>query len=254
MFKLFQNRRPKVLLAHAILDTLDQSAEALSFPMLDNGYVYLAASRLSLFRSNEHWAIVFETFGFSPRAGHPELSIVTVSSKLHERNSPSDYVSNEAYENYLKNSPHWQMRSVWPISSEDWIDEENPEFVAEQGEIVLRAKSYGVPEPSAYAKKGIILEEEQPGVFELCRYFAHDHREEILATESERRISILPEMKQILLLDEWHHPDLANGQAPSQTETFQLLAKVLEENNPKLYRTDEPANNHWKNWPEGGTL
>lgn len=245
---------PNEVSTTAILRVLDQSAEAFAFPMLDNGYVYLAASRLSLFRSDKHWAVVFEVFGFSPRAGHPDLSIVTISNKLHDRDSQSSYVSKEAYDNYLKSNPYWEMRNFWPISNEDWIDEENPEFVAKQGEIVLRDKSYGVPELSSYADRGIVLEGEQPGIFELCRHFAYDNREAMLATEAECRVSVLPEMKQVMRLDEWHHPDLINGQAPSQTETFQLLARVLEKNNPKLYSTDEPANNHWRNWPEGGTL
>ena len=50
-------------------------------------------------------------------------------------------------------------------------------------------------------------------MFELCRFLAHDHREAVLATETERRVSILSEMRQIMLLDEWHHPDLAIGHA-----------------------------------------
>lgn len=254
MFKIFQKRQPNHPEANTILGVFDQSAEAFAFPMLDNGYVYPAASRLSLFRSDEHWAAVFETFGFSPRAGHPDLSIVTISSKLYNRDNPSNYVSEEAYSNYLKNNPYWETRNVWPISDDDWIDEENPEFVAEQGEIVLRGQSLEIPQQNAYATKGVILEEEQPGIFELCRYLAHDHREAVLATETERRVSVLPEMKQIMLLDEWHHPDLANGQAPSQTETFQRIASVLEKNEPELFSTEEPVNNHWKNWPEGGTL
>lgn len=254
MLRIFQKRKPNRLETKTILGVFDQSAEAFTFPMLDNGYVYLAASRLSLFRSDEHWAAVFEIFGFSPRAGRPDLSIVTISSKPHNRDQTSNYVSADAYSNYLKNNPYWEMRNVWPISNEDWLDDENPEFVVEQGEIVLRGQSIAVPQSSAYATKGVILEEEQPGVFELCRYLANDHREAVLATESERRISILPEMKQIMLLDEWHHPDLVNGQNPSQTETFQRIASVLEKNDPKLFSTKESANNHWKNWPEGGTL
>lgn len=254
MFKIFQKRQPNLLKAKTILDVFDQSAEAFVFPMLDNGYVYLAASRLSLFRSDENWAVVFEIFGFSPRAGHPDLSIVTISSKLHNRDQPSNYVSEDAYNNYLKSNPYWEMRNVWPISNEGWIDDENPEFVVEQGEIVLRGQSLEIPQPNAYATKGVILDEEQPGVFELCRYLAHDHREAVLATKGERHISILPEMEQIMLLDEWHHPDLVNGQTPSQTETFQLIASVLEKNEPELFSTVEPVNNHWKNWPEGGTL
>jgi hypothetical protein len=254
MFRIFRKRQTNLLEAKAILGVFDQSAEAFTFPMLDNGYIYLAASRMSLFRSDEHWAVVFEIFGFSPRAGHPDLAIVTISSKLNNRNKPSDYVSDKAYNNYLKNNPYWEMRNFWPISNDNWTDKDNPEFVAEQGEIVLRGTSLKTPQSSAYATKGVILEEERPAVFELCRYLAHDHREAMLATETERRVSVLPEMRQIMLLDEWHHPDLANGQAPSQTETFQQLASVLERNAPELYSAEEPANNHWKNWPEGGTL
>lgn len=254
MFRIFQSRQSNMLDAKAILGVLDHAAEAFAFPILNNGYVYLAASRLSLFRSDEHWAIVFEIFGFSPRAGHPDLSIVTISSKLHHRNRPSDYGSEEAYSNYLKNNQYWEMRNFWPISNEEWADEDNPEFVAKQGKIVLRGQSLEIPQPSAYAAKDIVLQEELPAIFELCRYLAHDNREALLATENERRVSILPDMKQIMLLDEWHHPDLVNGQPPSQTGTFQRIANVLEKNAPKLYFSEEAVNNHWRNWPEGGTL
>lgn len=252
MFRIFK-RRPH-LKATTILGVLDQAAEAFTFPMLDNGYVYLAASRMSLFRSDENWAVVFEISGFSPRAGHPDLAVVTISSKLNNRDKPSDHVSSEAYNNYLKNNLYWDVRTFWPISNETWIDKDDPEFATEKGEIVLRGETLEVPQLSAYATKGVIVEEKQPAVFELCRYLAHDHREAMLATETERRVSVLPEMKQIMLLDEWNHPDLINGQVPSQTETFQQIASVLERNMPALYATEEPANNHWKNWPEGGSL
>ena len=48
----------------AILDVLDRAAADFTFPMLDNGYVYLAASPLSLHRSASDWAVMFERFGF----------------------------------------------------------------------------------------------------------------------------------------------------------------------------------------------
>ena len=41
-----------------ILRVLDRGAEAYVFPMLDDGYVYLAATRMSLHRSEEDWALV----------------------------------------------------------------------------------------------------------------------------------------------------------------------------------------------------
>lgn len=254
MKKFFQKRKRNLLTAKSILDVFDKAAEAFAFPMLDNGYVYLAASRLSLFRSDENWAVVFEIFGYSPRVGHPDLSIVTISSELHDRNKPADYVSTEAYENYLMNNPYWEMRNFWPISNEEWMDREKLEFVAVNGEIVMRGQKVNIPRPNTYSSKGVDVDEAQPSVFELCRFLAHDHRQELLATESERRVSVLPSMKQIMLIDEWHHPDLVNGQPPSQTETFRQLARVLETNDTALYSPAEQPNNHWKNWPKGGTL
>lgn len=68
--------------ASDILQMLDICCDAFSFPMLDNGYVYLAATRLSLHRSDEDWAMVIEVFGFSPRAGLPDTFIHTFASRL----------------------------------------------------------------------------------------------------------------------------------------------------------------------------
>jgi Family of unknown function (DUF7003) len=92
--------------AENILRILDRCCDAFTFPMLDNGYVYPCAARLSLFRTPEDWAIVIETFGFSPRAGLPDTTISTFASRLHARNQSSGYVSREAYERYLENNPH----------------------------------------------------------------------------------------------------------------------------------------------------
>ncbi|QPJ61001.1 MAG: hypothetical protein G3M70_03485 [Candidatus Nitronauta litoralis] len=79
-------------------------------------------------------------------------------------------------------------------------------------------------------------------------------REAILATEEERRISILPSMQQILQIEEWYHPDLVEEELPSQTETFQQISKVLESGDVSMYQPSLEPNTHWKNWPDGGTL
>ncbi|QPJ61000.1 MAG: hypothetical protein G3M70_03480 [Candidatus Nitronauta litoralis] len=98
-----------------ILQTLDLCAENNTFPMLDNGYVYLAATRMSLFFSKEDWGLSIEVFGFSPRSGLPDLHIYNFSSKLNNRDKASDYSSHEAYENYLKNHPNDEFRFFYPI-------------------------------------------------------------------------------------------------------------------------------------------
>jgi hypothetical protein len=76
----------------------------------------------------------------------------------------------------------------------------------------------------------------------------------VLATPAERHAHVPLELDEILVLDEWTHPDVAGGERPSQLESFQQLALVLETGDISLYRPMTPPNTHWKNWPEGGTL
>ena len=254
MFNLFKKKLRRAFTAKDILSVIDKSARDFQFPMLDNGNVYLATSRLSLYGSAEGWAIVIELFGFSPRAGCPDLSVTTISNKLHNRNQLSDYVSPEAYQAYLSNNPSTEMRNFWPISDNFWIDEDEPEHVIPDATFDLRGHSIAIPDRKDLEATGIELEGKRVAIFELCRFLAAEHRADVLGTEKERRVSVDPEMHRILELDDWHHPDLAAGQLPSQTKTFQKLASVLESKNAASFEVSEIPNNHWKNWPDGGRL
>lgn len=246
---------------NAILKVLDQCVENGTFPMLDNGYVYLAATRLALFRSSvagplADWAIVIEVFGFSPRAQHPDTFIQTFASRLHNRDSEASYVSADAYHNYLANNPNNETRIVFPVDFESAQQTENSEMIAlGVGVVQIRGKPIAVPPAPALERCGIKLERPPSiQVFELCRYFAETTRDQVLATPDEQRISILPDMRRILQLEEWRHPNLLSGERPSQLQTFQQLAQVLTTGDVSLYQRSKPPNTHWKNWPEGGTL
>ncbi|MDH5178282.1 MAG: hypothetical protein OEZ39_19840 [Gammaproteobacteria bacterium] len=237
-----------------ILKVLDECAESFTFPMLDNGYVYLAATRMSLFRSTDDWAIVIEVFGYSPRTGIPDIHIYTFSSKLHNRDPEASYVSKDAYNNYLACNPYNESRFIFPIENEDWMDEEDTEKVRSGVCISVRGKKMGPFELDLYNSQSIELVEESPMVFELARLLAAIDRESVLALDDERRISVSPELDEILVLDEWFHPDLVNEDLPSGNETFQQLARVLETCDVSLYNPTKAPNTAWVNWPDGGLL
>ena len=76
----------------------------------------------------------------------------------------------------------------------------------------------------------------------------------MLSQGNEKRVSVSPELEQILILYEWHHPDLVEGELPSHNETFQQLAEVLVTVDISKYRPSMKPNTAWKNWPEGGLL
>ena len=240
----------------AILEALDDCARSFNFPMLDNGYVYLCAARLALFRSNSDWAITIEVFGYSPRAGIPDTTIYTFGSQVVRLSRETDFVTAEAFRKYLSAHPYDESNIVYPVESGEWQDSENDELIASgRCRIVLRGKSVVTPDLAEYALHGISLASApRVHVFELCRFLAATRRDEVLATPRERRACVPDELEQILQLEEWLHPDLAGSEPPSSTETFQTLSHVLVSGEPSKYRPARRFNTHWKNWPDGGTL
>lgn len=238
-----------------ILDVLDQCASDFFFPMLDNGYVYLAATRLSVFHSEADWAIVVEVFGFSPRSGIPDIHVYTFGSRLANRKSKSDFVSELAYDRYIESNPNNESRFYFPIDG-DYQDKDNDEVLSMNArDFNLRGSQMPIPSRTDYATRGIMLEDsERIFVFEFCRLIAKEHREEILASLIERRMNVESQLKLVLQLEEWHHPDLAASENPSSTECFQQIAKVAATGDANFYRPMEEPNTHWINWPDGGTL
>jgi hypothetical protein len=240
-----------------MLAILDRCCDAFTFPMLDNGYVYLAASRLSLFVSPDDWALVIEVFGYSPRAGLPDTQIYTFGSTLHNRKGPDRYVTREAYNAYLINNPNNDSHIVFPVEAGPWIDEEEVQFVALHAEaLTLRGRPWPVPNLEQYRQAGVELAlPPRVQVFELCRALAHRARDDVLGTPDERRFNVPPDLRLLLTLDEWAHPDVVDDAVrPSGSETFQQLARVLATGDAREYRPAEPPNTHWRHWPEGGTL
>ena len=243
--------------AGEVLRALDQGARDFTFPMLDNGYAYLAASRLSIFSSATDWAVVFEIFGFSPRSGFPDLQVTAFTSRPIHRETADDFVSEESYRDFLRQNANLSQTFFYPIDDEDWIDPDDGERVSGSAStLVLRGETITLPGSEGYAAAGIIMSEHPVRrIFELSRALAHSRREAVLATEAERRAGLQPDLAQVLLLDDWHHPDVVDEEAlPSGTETFRQLAMVAATGDPAHYRTVEKPNNHWSNWPNGGTL
>lgn len=228
-----------------ILQQLDKCAQEYTFPMLDNGYVYLADTRMSLYRDKKRWAIIIEVLGFTPR----DIGIGGIQNCLH------------CFGNCLKRRPGINDKDfLFPVTdgpSGPLFDDEFGEVVNEQAsDLRIRDTVVQVPKGlKLFQEKGIVLEE-PPSVFafELLRALIPECRESLLATEEELRERVPTNLPLILQLNDWFHPDLVKRELPSENPTFKDLAKVLVTGNTELYVPKELPNTHWKNWPEGGTL
>jgi hypothetical protein len=228
----------------------------MTFPALNNGYVYPAASRISLHRSRKDWSIVFECFGFSPRAFTPYIFVTTFGSRPFARKTPDAFRERRAFEQYLRAHPLDDSEAVFPLETGDWHNENDVEIVrATAVSVQVRGRVIPLPNTDAYLRYGIaLMDPPRVRVFELCRYLAAVARNDILATPVERRVHVNPDLTEILVLDEWYQPDTVDDELPSATATFQQFADVLAKGGVGRYRPAEAPNTHWSNWPEAGTL
>lgn len=194
------------------LDQIDASAQDFTFPFLDHGFYSAIDVRLHVYRDSKHWAVVIETVGFNPKARSVTDALTGYGVRVGS-----------------------QLNRV-----------ENIEAVMDADENYLG----GVP---IRVRGEDLAVDAQAGEYfaEVVRELVPEHRDLLLADESELRALIPPDLPEILRLEAWHHPDVL-VERPSREETFQLVAKVLDSGNPHDYRPTQAPNTHWSNWPESG--
>jgi len=213
-----------------ILAQLDEAAKPYGdygFPMLDHGYYYPVDQRLHAFRDTQRWALIFETLGYNPRAG----DLIDVIQKF------GNCVGKPGYDNddFLGRIDNAQELDEIALSDRDWHRASG---------VSIRGRVIPIP---AEARPDMEL-------WDLLRMVVPEDRELFLATEEELRARVPSDLPRLLMLDEWNHPDILSGEKPSESGTFQQLARALVEGDPTLYAPRLAPNTHWSNWPEGGTL
>ena len=228
-----------------ILNQLDKYNAEYTFPMLDNGYVYPAGTKLTAYRDDECWAIVIEVIGFSYRGGGNN----GISNCLHIFGNCLGYEPGIQNENFIHMLDDAKDSSTFDDEKYFYLNSECVSFT-------LRGVNYPIPHKlETYKSARINIEDDtRINAFEFLRLLDILYHDKLVATEKEIRERIPIAIPKIIELHEWFHPDVINGALPSENETFKLIAKVLESGNPEHYKPTHKPNTHWTNWPDGGTL
>jgi len=229
--------------ASDILDQLDTCAKDYNFPILDNGYIYPVVSRLSVFGNTERWVIAVEVVGYHYRFnGHSG-----VENCLY------------IYGNSLPFYPGLNNSNVLLTTADS---DEGPTFITdtfgtlnpEVHSLLLRDEKISIPkDPAFYASRDVELTN-PPAVraYEFMRACLPEYKASFLATKKEIYECFGQDIPMIMQVDEWCHPDIIEEEKPSENETFQQIATLLESGDISCYKPTKPANNHWRNWPLGG--
>jgi hypothetical protein len=231
--------------AAEILNQLDQCNSKYTFPMLDNGYINLAGTKLSAYCDDKRWVIIIEVIGFNYRAG----GHIGISNCLHIYGNCLNCPPGTSDHNFLPLTANANSCNTFDVEEEFYL---NPECA----DVKLRSEILSIiHERQNYLSLGIELEDETKiNAFEFLRLLDGLHHDKLVATEAEIRERIPADIPRILELNEWFHPDVIRGALPSENETFKQIAMVLETGNVDYYKPTHKPNTHWKNWPNGGTL
>ena len=227
-----------------ILHQLDLCAADFTCPILDNGYVYLGAVRLSAYRTDEYWALIVEQLGSDYRAGG-------VFNCLY------------SYGNCLLYTPGLTNDAILavlddPANDVIFSEEDRWDVVQDKGLVKVRGEwvPYNVTEENL-SEKGIGEETRDMDtvtITELLRSLLPEYQSLLFATDEELKQRLPFDLPLVLRLNEWRHPDIIEEEIPSQTQAFQVIADVLVSGDASLYQPTLPPNTHWSNWLESGTL
>lgn len=232
---------PSKITEQEILSQLDECAKNYVFPLLDNGYYYPITSRINCYGDGEKWAIIIESFGYNLRSGHHNGAQNCVYVYGNCLSRPVG-ITNDDFLNCSEDGPEGETFDGWYVFPE-------AESITLRGEVVKFDLS-----KENLERRGVVMAEDELTAADLFRSLLPEYREQFLATEEELRERVPRDIPMILRLDEWHHPDIAGQEKPSENETFKSIAKVLVSADPSLYKVEIAPNSHWTNWPEGGTL
>ncbi|MEL6592047.1 MAG: hypothetical protein AAFQ68_18275, partial [Bacteroidota bacterium] len=157
------------------------------------------------------------------------------------------------------------MQTVALITEENFrqvesrIRKNDYELIAEDADTVLiRDQKLKIEQDKAkYEQYGIVFRDfDNPANlidFEGFVRYLHESGEPALrATEAEIRAMIPADLPKLMEIGQYHHKSRYEPSGlPSTYETYQMIAKVLCQQDSSLWQPTLPANNHWSNWESG---
>jgi hypothetical protein len=204
-------------------------------------------ARLSVYRDEQHWAILVETVVFNQgiQGGHWCACdmFYCYGDDLPQR--PGLHSANLYFTSDGPSGPLYDPDEIMGhricSSAQD-----------------MRIRNTIVPittDPVAYAAAAIDLSD-PPHILghEMLRLISPRYRRLMFGTEIEICERIGSCMPLLLRLNEWRDIDIYKQERPSDIETYQLLADVIVHRDPSLYRPTMSPNTHWRNWPNAGDV
>jgi hypothetical protein len=204
----------------SILSFLDHSFEATEMPSLGNMNIDYVSLRLSIYRSEDGWLLLFNSVVWWPSLVGLMAMVEVVGTGV---------VGRQGFDNGQAFEPGCIK-----------FEEEEEENILS---IVIRGKDIDLSSLDIQPNYKV-----QPEYgFWASTVLAEHYKESLLASQSEIQQFIPPDFQHLLTIDEWDHPKVWDT-LPSQTVAFPLIADILVTSDSSLWKPVEMPNTHWSNW------
>jgi hypothetical protein len=159
-----------------ILNQLDKCSSEYTFPMLDNGYVYPAGTKLTAYRDDKRWVIVIEVIGFSYRGGGHN----GISNCLHIFGNCLQYDPGTQNENFIYLTDDTNDCNTFDEEEYFYLNPECDSFILRDEILPL------LHERELYKSSGIDIEDKtRINAFEFLRLLDMLYYKKLVATEKE---------------------------------------------------------------------
>lgn len=218
------------MVSKKVLELLDYYVDEYDFPVLDNMNFDYSQGRITVFKEENKWLIVFEIIG--SRGEDIEKSIY-IYGDLVKKNGLILGI-----DDFIK-----------PLNSSEWFDKNrklvvNPYFI----NVSIKNKKIGLKLTSEdYKKMGI--NPKKFNLTKLIRTLSFFYKDDLWTPLHEllQDIGIRETLIPFYQTTEWKHPDITEDEKPSDTDFFSNLANGIERNDVNQIKTKN-TNTNWKNW------
>ena len=223
-----------------ILHDLDKHAQEFNFPVLDNAYVEFAAARLTAFRDEKDWLIVFEVLGFSNREVQFVDDLYAYGSCVTKEGLVGEDIP------------------LTPVPESALFDTETNECIADWSHWRVNVRGTDMsfsPTREEYAAAGVVVPHDAGpctlNEINLLRFLVHRVGEALflpdhLLLDQFPKCAHLPKFIQTT---HWQHPDIADEEAPSDNKSLRSLVEGMAERDPERFMPGQ-SNTDWRLWVE----
>lgn len=209
-----------------ILGAIDDAQSRETWPDFEHLDYDILAARLTAFRDNERWAIVFSMVQWDPAS---DTGIVVMTEPV------GNCVGLPDEDEYL-------ARRVDSVALDIDPDDDALADVGYISSVRIWDEEIAVSALTIEAAPEV----ERDEAFWVALAAVNRYRDQMLLNDDDLA-RYCPDgiPPKFLVMDDWHH---SKWGLASEWEVFQLVAKALVKGDPSLYQPTEEPNTNWRNW------